>query len=97
MRKSIPRLAAIAVISCVLCAPQGFAAETSKAVRTLKDARPAVVATSGVSELTSQECLGLGGVDVQTPYTMKCKYSACATTDKHGVVRLACIDEKAPN
>jgi hypothetical protein len=49
-----------------------------------------------VAPLTSQECKGLGGKVI---FTQKCKEAghsnACATVDKDGVVRVACINKVA--
>lgn len=42
--------------------------------------------------LTSQECEGLGGV---VGGATECVLKACSTTDKHGVIRVACIDKVA--
>jgi hypothetical protein len=55
------------------------------------------IATAGVMELTSQECKGMGGTVSGTPAgDPKCKTAEmCFTTDKHGVIRSACIDEVA--
>jgi hypothetical protein len=49
------------------------------------------------TELTSQECTGLGGKVSETPAgDPKCSTKeVCLTTDKHGVIRMACIDEVA--
>lgn len=53
----------------------------------------------GVSELTAQECKGLGGTINSPSPDMNCKAGeeACYTTDKHGVIKGACIDEVAPD
>lgn len=55
------------------------------------------VVQPGVMELTSQECKGLGGTINDASPDMNCKAGeqACYTTDKHGVIRGACIDEVA--
>lgn len=54
-------------------------------------------ATAGVAELTAQECKGLGGtVDDRPAGENACSTAQiCLTTDKHGVIRVACIDEVA--
>lgn len=49
-------------------------------------------------ELTTQECAGLGGVAIPLApgNPEKCTGTElCATTDKNGVIRVACIDEKS--
>jgi len=56
------------------------------------------VRSGGVSELTSQECKGVGGKVTAPPPDLDCgAFDACATTDQHGVIRFACIDEVAPD
>lgn len=48
-----------------------------------------------VAPLTIQECKGLGGTETSTNKCSALGQKACATADKHGVVRVACIDEVA--
>ena len=57
------------------------------------------VAEGGVMELTAQECKGVGGRVGDPAPDMSCPTTgqACFTTDKHGVIRAACIDEVAPD
>jgi len=47
-----------------------------------------------VAPLTVQECEGLGGTKVTPSLDCKGKFS-CATVDRHGVIRVACIDKVA--
>lgn len=46
-----------------------------------------------VAPLTSQECKGLGGVVTATNKCRAKGQETCSTADKHGVVRVACIDK----
>ena len=51
-----------------------------------------------VEELTTQECAGLGGLAIPLApgNPEKCTGTQlCATTDKNGVIHVACIDEKS--
>ena len=48
-----------------------------------------------VAPLTSQECKGLGGTEISTNKCGALDQKTCATVDKHGVIRVACIDEVA--
>lgn len=48
-----------------------------------------------VAPLTSQECKGLGGSVLHTNQCSAKGQQACATVDKHGVVRVACINKVA--
>ena len=72
---------------------------TSKAARTgkLKGVVGTTTGTVVAVPLTAQECKGLGGVVGSTPAgDPKCSTrEICYTTDKHGVIRTACIDEVA--
>jgi hypothetical protein len=43
--------------------------------------------------LTAEECTGLGGKVTGSDYCNAQGQKACATVDKHGVIRVACIDE----
>jgi hypothetical protein len=72
--------------------------KSAKAART-KAIKGTIGTTTGTVsvELTSQECKGMGGTVSDTPTgDPKCKTAQmCFTTDKHGVIRTACIDEVA--
>ena len=100
-------LAVFGLALAVASPAPGFAKDnttTSKALKTNKAKKlkgvtgtTGGVAQPGVMELTSQECKGLGGKVTGAPADMNCPVSgeACMTTDKHGVIRAACIDEVA--
>jgi len=47
--------------------------------------------------LTRQECKGLGGEVSSTNKCSAAGHRACRTIDRHGVVRVACINKKARN
>jgi hypothetical protein len=46
-----------------------------------------------IAPLTSQECKGLGGKVISTNKCSAKGHQTCSTVDRHGVVRVACIDE----
>lgn len=74
------------------------AAKTEKkSSKSSKPSRSKTRAPAGiikVAPLTVQECEGLGGTKVTPSLDCKGKFS-CATVDKHGVIRVACIDKVA--
>tara|TARA_R110001583_G_scaffold195431_1_gene373280 strand:- start:756 stop:1364 length:609 start_codon:yes stop_codon:yes gene_type:complete len=50
---------------------------------------------STTEPLTSQECTGLGGSVISTNSCNAKGHKACATVDRHGVIRVACINKVA--
>lgn len=100
------RMIRLAVLGVALTftAARAYAIDKTVTTRTAKakKVKGVVGATTGgtvagTSALTSQECKGMGGTVNSPAADMNCKAGedACYTTDKHGVIRAACIDEVA--
>tara|TARA_R110002060_G_scaffold47816_3_gene58829 strand:+ start:1316 stop:1921 length:606 start_codon:yes stop_codon:yes gene_type:complete len=51
--------------------------------------------TTTTEPLTSQECEGLGGNVISTNSCSAKGHKACSTVDRHGVIRVACINKVA--
>lgn len=62
-----------------------------------KSPKPLLISglSTTVAPLTSQECKGLGGSVISTNSCLAKGHEACSTVDKHGVIRVACIDKVA--